>query len=76
MAQKKADSVGMRQTTQVLQAIERFCPYPISNGKPLNGLDMGVSQPDLCLEKVTLAALWGTGCGEKAHVDAGDHRRL
>lgn len=35
MAQNKADSVGMRQITQVLQVIEGFCPYPISNGKPL-----------------------------------------
>ena len=51
--------------------LKAFGLYPVSSGKPSKGLNMRLSQSYLCLEKVTLAALWGTdtGCGEKAHVD-------
>lgn len=72
MMQHKAGPVGMHQTTQALQVIERFCLYPMNNEKPLKGFNIRVSQSDVCLEKAALAALQGLGmgCGEKEHVNA------
>lgn len=73
MVQNKAGSVGRCQTLKPCRPSKDSGLYPISNGKPLEGLNLGVS--DLCSEEVTLAALWGmgTGCGERHKRMQGDH---